>query len=188
MADELLYETPWLTLRMVREPDLGINGYVYSHEARCGGRIVALLPFKVSDDGYLRYLVRSEVTPCWSLQQRRSAITGQHEPGDIEDDAIRELFEEAGFTVGRDDLIPLGESRASKSSDTVYSLFSVDLTGQKSVKPLGDGSRLEAEGSTFWMTADELLAVEDPQVSVMYLRLSAFLFRTAGESTQEVTE
>jgi 8-oxo-dGTP pyrophosphatase MutT (NUDIX family) len=69
--------------------------------------------------------VRSEVTSCWGPGHQLSAITGGWEGGDIEDDAVREIREEAGYTVTRQDLIPLGRSRASKSSDTLYSLFAV---------------------------------------------------------------
>jgi 8-oxo-dGTP pyrophosphatase MutT (NUDIX family) len=170
VTDVVLHANPWLSLREIRRPDLGINGYVYSHEARCRGRIVAVLPYSNTPRGRL-YLVRSETTPCWGLQPHLSAITGGYEGGDIEDDAVHELLEETGYAITRDDLIPLGVSYASKSSDTVYTLFSANLTGRVPGVAVGDGSRLEAEGSTRWLRAAELGAVRDPQVATMYLRL-----------------
>jgi 8-oxo-dGTP pyrophosphatase MutT (NUDIX family) len=166
----ILCENEWLSLYLVRKPAAGVNGYVYSHETRCGGRIVAVLPYADTPEGR-RYLVKSEMTPCWSFDQVLSAITGGYEGGDIEDDAVREMLEETGYTIGREELIPLGWSYASKSADTVYSLFSVDLTGREPGEAIGDGSRVEAESKAVWLAADELANIADPQVSVMYLRL-----------------
>lgn len=166
---ETLHENEWLSLRTVRAPELGINGYVFSHETRCRGQIVAVLPFTVGR----RYLVRREVTPCWSLEPQLSAITGGYEGGDIADDAVREVLEEAGYAITRDELIPLGESYASKSSDTVYSLFAVDVTGKEQGAATGDGSRLEAEGSTVWLDHAAVCAARDPQVALMVMRLTS---------------
>ncbi len=165
-----LEENPWLSLRIVRRPEVGVNGYVYSHESRCRGRIVAVLPYADTTDGRL-FLVKSEMTPCWSFQQVLSAVTGGWEGGDIEDDAVREMLEETGYTITRDELIPLVESYASKSADTVYALFAVDVTGKQPGKAAGDGSRLEAESGTVWLDAASLADVLDPQVAVMYRRL-----------------
>ncbi|MCX5066748.1 hypothetical protein OOJ91_12915 [Micromonospora lupini] len=167
---EILHENPWLSLRAVRDPERGINGYVFSHEDRCQGRIVAVLPFIDACSGR-HYLVRSEVTPCWSLDPQLSALTGGYEGGDIEDDAVREVLEESGYTITRADLIPLGESYASKSADTVYSLFAVDVTGRTQEAAVGDGSLLEAQGSTVWLDDVEVCQVRDPQVAVMVMRL-----------------
>lgn len=169
-----LYHNEWLSLRIARKPEAGVNGYVYSHETRCAGRIVAILPYREATAGR-EYLVKSEMTPCWSFDQVLSAITGGYEGGDIEDDAVREMLEETGYTVVCGDLIPLGESYASKSADTVYSLFSVDLTGCTAGEASGDGSRVEAESAAVWLPGSGLLDILDPQVAVMYLRLLAWL-------------
>lgn len=32
---ETLHGNEWLSLRVVRKPSAGVNGYVYSHESRC---------------------------------------------------------------------------------------------------------------------------------------------------------
>ncbi|MEU8334832.1 NUDIX domain-containing protein [Micromonospora tulbaghiae] len=181
---ETLHDNEWLSLRTVRLPERGINGYVYSHETRCRGRIVAVLPYAQTPAGR-RYLVRREVTPCWSLDPQLSAITGGYEGGDIEDDAVREVAEEAGYTITRADLLPLGESYASKSADTVYSLFAVDVTGRVQGEAAGDGSRLEAEGSTVWLNAGEVCRVRDPQVGTMVLRLADHLAHVAGAAAEE---
>ncbi|MDG4809328.1 sigma factor-like helix-turn-helix DNA-binding protein [Micromonospora sp. WMMD1120] len=167
---KVLFENPWLSLRTVYAPDRGIDGYVFSHEDRCQGRIVAVLPYHDTPAGR-RYLVRSEVTPCWSLDPQLSALTGGYEGGDIEDDAVREVLEEAGYAITRADLVPLGDSYASKSADTVYSLFAVNVTGRAQSVATGDGSALEARGSTRWLDTAEVCKVRDPQVAVMVMRL-----------------
>ena len=48
----------WLSLMEIKDPDKGINGYVYSHETRCQGQIVLVLPYRtVGKD--TEYLVKS---------------------------------------------------------------------------------------------------------------------------------
>lgn len=171
MSVETLHENEWLSLRVVRKPEVGVNGYVYSHESRCQGRIVAVLPYRVTPGGF-EYLLKSEMTPCWGFDQVLSAITGGYEGGDIEDDAVREMLEETGYAITREELIPLGECYASKSADTVYSLFSVDLTRRTPGEAIGDGTRVEAESAAVWVKPARLAEVRDPHVSAMYVRLS----------------
>lgn len=168
-----LYTTPWISLRLVQQPDAGVNGYVYSHETRCKGRIVAVLPYRHTAARGNEYLLRSEITPCWSMKPLLSAITGGWEGGDIRDDAVRELLEETGYTAMPDEMTALGESYASKSSDTTYSLFTVDLTGREPGELTGDGSPLDAYASAVWVKGPDLADVMDPQVSVLFLRLNA---------------
>lgn len=176
LGDTELHHNEWVSLRVMRRPELGIEGYVYSHETRCDGRIVAILPFRqTSESSFAEYLLRSEVTPCWGLEPVLSAITGGYEGECIKNDAVRELLEETGYSVGVADLIPLGESFASKSSDTVYSLFSVNLTGLTPREAIGDGSTLEAEGEAVWLPGSQIKHVRDPQVAIMYLRVLSHL-------------
>lgn len=174
---ETLCENEWISLRVVRKPDAGVNGYVYSHETRCGGRIVAVLPYRETPDGR-EYLVKREMTPCWSFDRLRSAVTGGWEGGDIADDAVHEMLEETGYEITADELISLGESFASKSADTVYTLFSVDLTRRLPGEAPGDG--MEQPNVAEWVTPAALARVMDPQVHVMYGRLAA-LHPVAGE-------
>lgn len=166
---ETLAGNEWVSLKRVRKPDSGVYGYVYSHETRCHGRIVAVLPYRATASGEREYLVKSEMTPCWGFGRVRSAVTGGWEGGDIADDAVHEMLEETGYEITRADLIPLGESFASKSADTVYTLFGVDLTGKAPGEALGDGT--EQPNQHEWVTAGGVARVMDPQVSVMLVRL-----------------
>lgn len=161
-----LYHNDWLSLKEVVAPEEDIQGYVFSHETRCNGKIVVVLPFRKNGDNF-EYGLRKEVTPSWSLDPEISALTGGFE-NDIEDTAIMELEEEAGFKAEKRELIDLGESYASKSSDTVYSLFAVDVTGKEEGEALGDGTKQDAEGTIEWVRKPDS---KDPQVSIAYLRL-----------------
>ncbi len=172
--DEQTEETPWVSLRVIRQTDRGVYGYVYSHETRCHGVIIAVLPYRDTPDGR-QWLVTNSITPCWSMDPIPSAVTGGWEGGSFRDDAVRELREETGYTVTTDDLVDLGESYASKSADNVYVLFTVDLTGREQGHIVGDGSRLEAEATTIWLTSTELVTVPDPQTALMFIRATAIL-------------
>jgi hypothetical protein len=170
----VLHANEWLSLYVMRKPEAGVNGYVFSHESSCQGRKMAILPYREQASGR-EYLIKSEVTPCWGLAPVRSALTGGYDGGDIAEDAVRELWEEGGYQVPSDELIYLGQAYASKSADTVYDLYSVDLTGHVGHEPPGDGSRLESEAEALWVDAEEIARIMDPHVSVMFVRLSARL-------------
>jgi hypothetical protein len=58
---EMLHANEWVSLLALRAPEHGMDGYMYSHESRCQGRIVALLPYADTPEGR-RYLLKSEVT------------------------------------------------------------------------------------------------------------------------------
>jgi ADP-ribose pyrophosphatase YjhB (NUDIX family) len=164
-----LYSDKWVSLMQFVDPENNILPYTFSQETRCQGRIVLVLPFRVVREDEWEYLVKIEITPCWSLKHVLSGITGGYEGGDIEDDAVREVLEETGYTITREELIPLGTCYASKSADTVYSLFSVDLTDKIQGEALGDGEELEQFSK--WLDDRELAKVMDAQVHVAWNRL-----------------
>lgn len=190
MVEETLFQNEWVSLKKIVEPKKGVQGYVYSHETRCLGIIISVLPFRriktAKSFGLPAYefLLREELTPCWSMDKKiRSTITGGFE-GHLEDlsliastknDAQRELKEEAGYSVDLKDFIFLGNCYASKSSDTVYALFGVDLTDVASEKAEGDGSLLEKQATTVWCKKEDILICKDPLASVLYLRLYDYL-------------
>lgn len=169
---EELFHNKWVSLWSAMKPEAGVDGYIFSHETRCSGRIVAILPFReiIGSDG-LEFLAKNEMTPCWGFDKILSSITGGYEGGDIADDAVREMLEETGYVITKDELLDLGQSFASKSSDTIYQLYSVNLTGKTPGEAIGDGSRVESESEAVWVTYDELFTMKDPQIHVMFLRL-----------------
>jgi len=172
-----LWSNNWLAVKEVVEPDKGVKGYSFLHEKRCGGKIVVLMPYKIDKDNSVWYLLRKEVTPCWGMDQVVSSITGGVEHDDVLNTAINELKEEAGYICTPDELIPLGTTYGTKSTDTVYSLFAIDVTSKKQGTATGDGSKLEAMAECGWGRDIDVARSKDPQVSVAWLRLQYQLGR-----------
>lgn len=171
MKDEQLYYNEWISLRKISDPEHGIGGYVYSTETRCSGRIVTVLPFRVIEAGKdVEFLLKNELTPCWGMLPKLSTITGGFE-GDAQEDAIREVLEETGYKIAPNELIALGQSYGTKSCDTVYDIFSVDLTDKDQGEAKGDGSGLEGIQDSKWVRRKQVLACMDPMASVALARL-----------------
>jgi 8-oxo-dGTP pyrophosphatase MutT (NUDIX family) len=118
----------WVCLKKLHAPT---EDYTYSHEERCDGKIVAVLPFVPDSAGMdPRVIARKEFTPPWGLDRLHlSSITGGVDKGEEPiQSAARELLEETGISMPVETFIPLGTVRGSKSSDSTYYLFAVDVT------------------------------------------------------------
>jgi hypothetical protein len=149
MSIKTIFDNKWLSLKEIKEPEQGINGYIFSHETRCNGKIISMLPYRNTTQG-IKFLLRKEITPSWSLDYNISTITGGVEKYSPLETAKHELLEEAGYDIDIKNIIELGTIRAGKSNDTVYYLYSMDLTGKKPEKAKGDGSELETNASCIW--------------------------------------
>lgn len=167
----------WVELREMVDPDKGVKGYVYSHETRCDGHIVTILPYRTDSDGNLtEIMVRMEVTPCWEMKPVMSSITGgveKNSDGELDPlaTAALELKEEAGLDVDQDKIKSLGTCYGVKSSDTVYHLYATDATGAKEVKAEGDGSELEKKAWCEWVKPQELVKAKDPFLAMLFVKL-----------------
>ena len=167
---ETLLENKWLSLKIMKYPEKGINGYVFSHETRCNGKIISILPFKKTPSGNYMYLLRKEVTPCWNPdQQVISSITGGVDNDDISTTVIHEMIEEGGYEITLENIISLGTTYGVKSSDTVYYYFTIDLTGFKRKIATGDGSELEKQAECYW--SDTISGAVDPLLYTSYYLL-----------------
>jgi len=170
---EEIFHNEWISMRKIADKSRKISGYIFSHETRCDGKIVAVLPYRkvYNENGsYLRteYLLRLEMTPCWDVDEEIAcSITGGVE-GSAHKTAKNELKEETGYSVSQKDLVFLGNSYASKSADTRYFLFTIDLTGKE------QGEQTEDFGSGLWVTEDKIPQVSDPQVALLFLRIQQF--------------
>ena len=163
----------WLSLKRIKWPEKGINGYTYAREEKSNGLKVAILPYRRVERTY-EFLLRKELTPCWDLEKQFVAsITGSVETGNIKKHAVQEIEEEGGYTVKEEDLIELGVVFGSKAMDTVYHIFSVDLTDLEQKESKGDGSRLEKEATMFW--DQSISKASDPMVYVAHHRLMKWL-------------
>lgn len=168
---ETLYSDEWLSLKKMVYPEKGINGYTFSHETRCNGKIIAVLPFKIEHSCYY-YCLRQEVTPCWhETKQMLSSITGGYEKDKgIKGTVVDEVKEEAGYYIKENELIDLGTCQGTKSCDTIYHLFAVDVTSKKQMKAKGDGSTLESKAECVWMM--DLAGCVDPLAYILEYRLN----------------
>ena len=167
---EIVAKTDWLSLRRIVNPARGISGYDFSHEDRCDG-IVSILPFRSKDLFTVEFLLREEVCPCWSsVTPKLCSITGGIDHGHTpRQTALIELREEAGYEIEDADLIDLGMSYGTKSCDTLYSLYAVNVTKKTQLAPTGDGSTLEKIARCVW--TEEPLDSVDPFTAVAYARL-----------------
>lgn len=172
--DEILYGNPWLSLKRLAYPEKDIYGYIYSHESRCNGEIVAILPWRINNNNLnkLEFMLRNEVTPCWHEEDPQiSSITGGVEDGNIGKTIEMELLEEAGYVANRDEFLKLGTCRGSKSSDTIYHLFAINCTKRTRQAASGDGSKLEEKAECFW--ASSIGKAVDPLVYVLHHRFNS---------------
>jgi len=158
-----LYHNKWLSLRQ-------IDNFVYSHESRCNGNIVAILPF-TRENNIVNFLLRKETNPAWDQEnQILTCITGGLDEGNTPlEMIIEELDEEGGYTAEPENIISLATIRGVKSVDSVYHLFTVDLTGFERHEAMGDGSELEKGSSCYWSRT--IGKAQDPLVYTMYYRM-----------------
>ena len=172
---ENIHYTEWLSLFRVVAPNRHVNGYIFSHESRCNGQIVHVLPFMDKQSGTEPwfFLLRWELTPCWSFHEpyNLSMVTGGVDDGATPlETAINELSEETGYQALPRHFIDLGKCFGTKSSDTINHLFAVNVTNLDWQEPSGDGSALEAASSCRWARLDDFY-VNDPFVALAYMRL-----------------
>ena len=176
-----LYPNEWVSL-------YAKGDYIFSHETRCNGKIISVLPFKRVDlgDGTvdIQFLARFEHTPSWTEAGEKtiSSLTGGVEKGeDPIISAIRELQEEAGIFASIEDMIPLGTSKGTKSSDTTYYLYTLDITNMNYlIHGEGDGSESEREAENLLLDSDTLMRrAEDPLLGLLLGRWLVYYKRVA---------
>ena len=191
---EVLYDNEWLSLmKMSCDQEPRIKGYIYSHEKRCDGKIVAYVPYRVVDDT-LELLLRYEATPCWKGKTPvGSSFTGGIDFNMRNLDPVytmqKELREETGYNVIIDDIISLGTCFGAKSSDTVYYLYTCNL-GDYSFGAIEAESELEQTSYTKWISSESFLVssgfndaekdfffqfLEDPILAQCVLRLGILI-------------
>ena len=134
--EQILYENHYLSLKKR-------GNYIYSHESRSNGKLVAILVYDSSRPDVV--LGRYEICPAHGdTSPQLCAITGGVEKGKTPiESAITELREEAGYCADESELESLGFVRPSKSADTVTYLYAFDANGKTQHKVTGDGSFYE---------------------------------------------
>lgn len=82
------------------ELNIADGNYVFMHENRCNGNIVAVLPYRIVDNK-IDVLVRYENNPAWTNKRDEfllTMITGGVE-NDISETVMTELREEGGYVI-----------------------------------------------------------------------------------------
>lgn len=137
--DTPIGENKWINLKC-RKMSFGgkTYDYIYSHETRCAGNIIIVLPTRKNIKGEIEYLLIREHNPLFGYNY--TVITRGAE-GTLEKDirlqAEKELYEEAGFVLG----VRLVDTLTSiKSSDTKYWIFTAIADGALPNSVEGDGS------------------------------------------------
>jgi hypothetical protein len=173
---ETLHGNKWLSMYCMKDEANGVGGYVFSSDTCCSGHKLAILPYRYFN-GQLQYLLRKEVTPCWSgpVTHDINSITGSVEFEETSVDpyigtAILEIEEEAGYKCDPREIIELGKTYSIKSSNTVYHLYTVDLSNKIKYDEIGDGSTLERKSFCYWSNT---IPVEfnDPFIAACKLRM-----------------
>lgn len=173
---EVIEKGNFTSYRKIIDKSKHVEGYEYLHEDRCNGIIVSILPYRYNNslirrDNPFDFLLRNELTPCWDMDENVwSSITGGVDIGNTEyETALIELEEEAGYKIDQKDLIFLGYSFGTKSSDTLYILFTCDLTDKERGEANGDGSYLESKAYCEWV--EDISIAEDPLVYSSYYKM-----------------
>ena len=174
---KVLFDSPFLQLRSIEDSEKGIKPYYYKHVKLYNGSVIAILPYRYTNYplGFNKeFLLINEMRPAWSIDKLISAsLTGGVEKGSYpEATAVKELKEEAGYTVEESNLEYLGTTYSAKASDTIVHLFAVDVTDLVPELIKGDGTGLESMSKPIWVTVKELTLVMDPLVIQMYFRFA----------------
>lgn len=163
-----LFQTDWLELREL--PDLG---YVYSHEVRCRGKLVSILPYKITGRG-LEILIRQEFIPPHFDDKELEPTTitgGLMKEKSIDQTIIEELREESGYIISQDQLVYLSMGFPSKSSDTEVYFYTCDLTNvdQTEEANTGEGGELEKLAHNEWVLYKDFLNRSDWKCLFLYI-------------------
>jgi len=156
-----LYHNKWLSLYQT-------GNYIYSHESRSNGKLVAVLVVDSTRPG--KVFGRIELCPAHFDGFQLTSITGGVEHDDPVTTALHELDEEAGLKADKHDLIPLGTVRPSKSADTTVYLYMYDAKGQKPGEAKGDGSEGEQGAYCDWVSEADAINCKCPFMATMIAR------------------
>jgi hypothetical protein len=163
----IIHQTPWIELREK-------EGYIYMHCPKWNGIAVAVLPFRRTNTGYgFEFLGIHEARPNHGGESWLASLTGAYDNRDltIEETALKELREEAGYVCTEDELIPMGWVFGSKGSDSIDNLFAVEITNDTPIVAIeGDGSAIEANAIPEWVDHMQALNSKDMILITMISR------------------
>jgi 8-oxo-dGTP pyrophosphatase MutT (NUDIX family) len=136
------------------------------------------LPYRKHPEYLFEFLGRYEICPAHSDEVELCSITGGYDNSDkftIEQCALNELMEEAGYEGKLEDLVYLGSVRGSKSSDGITHLFAIDIDKCTPCEAVSDGTLGEVGAYCDWINLIELINAKDPLLLAMYARLTVLM-------------
>lgn len=163
MDHKILYQDDIISVRETTKDD---TKYIYTHEEISDGNRIIILPFRKKLIGH-EFLLRRELIPCWDSHSDICSISSKMISDNPEQTAVDKVKGDAGYSVEILDLIPLGIVSASKSSDTTYYLYSVDLSNIDSEYSFNE----PLEDISFWGTESDIMNSIDAQLIACYGKL-----------------
>jgi 8-oxo-dGTP pyrophosphatase MutT (NUDIX family) len=155
------------------------DGYEYAHEHKCNSKVVAVLVYR--NDKETPILGSFEKVPCHFDDIQLTALTGMVDDNEDEiQTAIKEVREEAGYEISKDELVKLGEINPVKFSDMTMFLFAVDVTNKERFQRTGDGLNSDkdyGEHTNYcdWVSMGDAIFSKDPTFATMIARLNAYI-------------
>jgi len=140
---------------------------------------VLILPFISDDQGLPLMLgVLNEKNSFRSGGYSISIISGRPEDEDPNTlaTAQRELLEETGFDVTEDERwYFIGTLTGTKFVDSIHPCFAVDITDLAQGEVKTDGSEQEKLSTFKLIPTNEIISVEDPFISALFLRIFKYV-------------
>jgi 8-oxo-dGTP pyrophosphatase MutT (NUDIX family) len=141
---------------------------------------VAVILYRYSPDEEIEVLIRQQPlvhrNDGDSLELFSCPITGGFEEGlDHYELALKEIEEEAGYSLSVDQITYLGSYVATTQSDEEVFMFCANVTGLPNVSPLGDGSFHESISRNVWRPFESMLHSEYAGTLILYLKMRPLL-------------
>ncbi|MGX9358538.1 NUDIX domain-containing protein [Mycoplasma sp. 128] len=153
--DKLLHDAYWLSLYQTDK------GFVYAQRRNVNS--VAVLLFRRKGNNEFEFLIRYQPLPEIVEKQKWDdcfpcPITGGFENNETDSlkVAIREVEEEAGFVVNKNNVFETFKFLASTQANEIVFGYIFDVTGLQQHEALGDGSIFEQISYNRWASEQEL--------------------------------
>jgi 8-oxo-dGTP pyrophosphatase MutT (NUDIX family) len=175
-----LFETPYFEI-------VELNGKYGVHTKTVS---VAVMPFEVSQSGIIEKVgILKEYNPLRESNYADTLITGTIDISDADafEAAVRELSEEGGYTLPKEDTSRwyfLGNFHDSKDSDRCYPTFAVDVTGIQKGEATTDGSYQEAHSHLEMVEVNEALQSSETLTLAAFLRLFNIMYQKSFQNAK----
>jgi len=176
------YKNQYLEIWKINDKAKEIKSHYYLHEKWCGGRQVALLPFRFGKNRRPEYLLIKEMVPAWrtDLTCMAAIIFGVDFYDTNNWTGREELFAKTGFYASHGRRFKfLGSCHGSRRTDTQYDLYAFNVHGLIQELAPGDGTPLGDMATLHWMVDSTIGMAVDPLVYILHYRTARYIRRLA---------